>query len=245
MDIILCYIRLKRKLVVTKKYYACRRTSNVEEVEEDLEAGIISVDNDADANVAHDEKVARAVALDENMASNTLVVTSAATAAVPSTSTSTTSSFRMKLNIHLQDTMQKFRATAASRRREEVTREMLSLIKDTNKQQTEEDDELDLSFASMAKRMRKNLNDKQREKVLSSIQKLVSTAIENAEVGLPVVPPPPNLFQPIHNRIPTPQNYGIPQGPPPPTATPVSNTTGGGDDFFQPGPPSLNLLQNF
>ena len=122
---------------------------------------------------------------------------------------------------------------------------MLSLIKDTNKQQTEEDDELDLSFASMAKRMRKNLNDKQREKVLSSIQKLVSTAIENAEVGLPVVPPPPNLFQPIHNHIPTPQNYAIPQGPPPPAATPVSNTTGGGDDYFQPGPPSLNLLQNF
>ena len=203
MDIILCYIRLKRKLVITKKYYACRRTSNVEEVEEDPEAGIISVDDDADANVAHDEEVARAVALGEHMASNTPVVTSAATAAVPSTSTSTTSSFRMKLNIHLQDTMQKFRATAASRGREEVTREILSLIKDTNKQQTEEDDELDLSFASMAKRMRKNLNDKQREKVLSSIQKLVSTAIENAEVGLPVVPPPPNLFQPIHNCIPT------------------------------------------
>ena len=189
--------------------------------------------------------MARAVALDEHMASNTPVVTTAVTAAVPSTSTSTTSSSRMKLNIHLQDTTQKFRATAASRRREEVTREMLSLIKDTNKQQTEEDDELDLSFASMAKRMRKNLNDKQREKVLSSIQKLVSSAIENAEVGLPVVPPPPNLFQPIHNRIPTPQNYAIPQGPPPPSATQVSNTTGGGDDYFQPGPPSLNLLQNF
>ena len=176
--------------------------------------------------------MARAVALEEHMASNTPVVTTAVTAAVPSTSTSTTSSSRMKLNIHLQDTMQKFRVTAASRRREEVTKEMLSLIKDTNKQQAEEDDELDLSFASMAKRMRKNLNDKQREKVLSSIQKLVSTAIENAEVGLPVVPPPPNLFQPIHNCIPTPQNYAIPQGPPPPAATPVSNTTGGGDDYF-------------
>ena len=203
------------------------------------------MDDESNGNVAHDKEVARAVALDEHMASNKLVVTSAVTAAVPSTSTSTTSSSRMKLNIHLQDTTQKFRATAASRRREEVTREMLSLIEDTKKQQAEEDDELDLSFASMAKRMRKNLNDKQREKVLSSIQKLVSSAIENAEVGLPVVPPPPNLFQPIHNCIPTPQNYGIPQGPPPPTATPVSNTTGGTDDYFQPGPPPLNLLQNF
>ena len=46
---------------------------------------------------------------------------------------------------------------------------MLNLIKDANKQANEEDDELDLSFASMAKRMRKNLNEKQREKVLSGI----------------------------------------------------------------------------
>ena len=127
--------------------------SNVEEVEEGPEAGVVSVDDDDDANVEHDEEVARAVALEEHMASNTPVVTTAVTAAVPSTSTLTTSSSRMKLNIHLQDTMQKFRATAASRRREEVTREMLSLIKDTNKQQAEEDDELDLSFTSMFKRM--------------------------------------------------------------------------------------------
>ena len=87
-----------------------------------LEAGVVSVDDDDDANVEHDEEVARAVALEEHMASNTLVVTTAVTAAVPSTSTSTTSSSRMKLNIHLQDTTQKFRATAASGRREEVTR---------------------------------------------------------------------------------------------------------------------------
>ena len=83
--------------------------------------------------------------------------------------------------------------------RDQVTNEMLSLIKDANKHANEEDDELDLSFASMAKRMRKNLNEKQREKVLSGIQKLVSSAIENAEAGLPVIPPPPpqNMLQPI------------------------------------------------
>ena len=129
--------------------------------------------------------------------------TKSVTASTSSTSSSTASaSSKMKLNIHLQDTTQKFRATAASRRRDQVTNEMLSLIKDANKQATEEDDELDLSFASMAKRMRKNLNEKQREKVLSGIQKLVSSAIENAEAGLPVIPPPPHLLQPI--RTPTP-----------------------------------------
>ena len=106
----------------------------------------------------------------------------------------------MKLNIHLQDTTQKFRATAASRRHDQVTNEMLSLIKDANKHANE----LDLSFASMAKRMRKNLNEKQREKVLSGIQKLVSSAIENAEAGLPVIPTPPNMLQAIPTRTPTP-----------------------------------------
>ena len=131
--------------------------------------------------------------------------TKSVTASTSSTSSSTASaSSKMKLNIHLQDTTQKFRATAASRRRDQVTNEMLSLIKDANKQATEEDDELDLSFASMAKRMRKNLNEKQREKVLSGIQKLVSSAIENAEAGLPVIPPPPNLLQPIHTPTPPP-----------------------------------------
>ena len=97
----------------------------------------------------------------------------------------------MKLNIHLQDTTQKFHATAASRRRDQVTNEMLSLIKDANKHANEEEDELDLLFASMAKRTWKNLNEKQREEVLSGIQKLVSSVIENAEAGLPVIPPPP------------------------------------------------------
>ena len=167
--------------------------------------------------------------------------TKSVTASTSSSATASASS-KMKLNIHLQDTTQKFRATAASRRRDQVTNEMLSLIKDANKQATEEDDELDLSFASMAKRMRKNLNEKQREKVLSGIQKLVSSAIENAEAGLPVIPPPPNLLQPI--RTPTPPNFGV-TGPSGPTATPVPNTTGAPGDYFQPGPPALSYLPNF
>ena len=169
-------------------------------------AGVVSVD-DEEGTASHDEEIARGLALEEHMADNQSPPPVVSTAVVASTSTSTsTASSKMKLNIHLQDTTQKFRTTAASRKREQVTNEMINLIKETNKQ-VDEDDELDLSFASMAKRMRKNLNDKQREKVLSSIQKLVSTAIENAEQGLPVIPPPPNLFHAIH-RPPTPQNFG-------------------------------------
>ena len=156
----------------------------------------------------HDEQIARGVALEEHMSRQEPPASKTVTPSTSATATASASS-KMKLNIHLQDTTQKFRATAASRRRDQVTNEMLSLIKDANKHANEEDDELDLAFASMAKRMRKNLNEKQREKVLSGIQKLVSSAIENAEAGLPVIPPPPNMLQVIPAQTPTPQTLVV------------------------------------
>ena len=144
--------------------------------------------------MSHDEQIARGLALEEHMSHQEPPASKTVTPSTSSTATASASS-KMKLNIYLQDTTQKFRATAASRRCDQVTNEMLSLIKDANKHANEEDDELDLSFASMAKRMRKNLNEKQQEKVLSGIQKLVSSAIENAEAGLPVIPPPQTCFK--------------------------------------------------
>ena len=144
--------------------------------------------------MSHDEQIARGLALEEHMSHQEPPASKTVTPSTSSTATASASS-KMKLNIHLQDTTEKFHATAASRRRDQVTNEMLSLIKDANKHANEEDDELDLSFASMAKRMQKNLNEKQREKVLSGIQKLVSSAIENAEAGLPVIPPPQTCFK--------------------------------------------------
>ena len=182
----------------------------------------INVEEDTD----HDEDIARGVALEEHMSGQEPPASKSVTASTSSTSSSTASaSSKMKLNIHLQDTTQKFRATAASRRHDQVTNEMLNLIKDANKQANEEDDELDLSFASMAKRMRKNLNEKQREKVLSGIQKLVSSAIENAEAGLPVIPrhriccnlylfehlPPQTLVVLVH-QVPLLHQFRIQQG---------------------------------
>ena len=119
---------------------------------------IETIDVDEETDVSHDEQIARGLALEEHMSRQEPPASKTVT---PSTSATASASSKMKLNIHLQDTTQKFRATAASRRRDQVTNEMLSLIKDANKHANEEDDELDLSFASMAKRMRKNLNEKQ------------------------------------------------------------------------------------
>ena len=167
---------------------------------------------------------------------------------VASTSSATSgSSSNIKMNIHLQDTSAKYRQTPAARKREQMNDAMFNLVKETHKQilnDNEEDDALDLSFASMAKRMRTNLNEKQLEKVHIAIQTLVNTAIDNAEIGLPVVPRPPNLLQPIRNPTPPPQpNF---MGPPPPTATPVDpNTSGGGGDYYQAGPPPLQMFPQF
>ena len=109
------------------------------------------------------------------------------------------------MNIHLQDSSAKYRQTPTACKREQINDAMFSLVKETDKQllnENEEDDALDLSFASMVKRMRTNLNEKQIEKVHITIQTLVNTAIDNAEMGLPVVPRPPNLLQPIRNATP-------------------------------------------
>ena len=167
---------------------------------------------------------------------------------VASTSSASASSSNIKMNIHLQDTSAKYRQTPAARKREQMNDAMFNLVKETHKQilnDNEEDDALDLSFASMAKRMRTNLNDKQIEKVHIAIQTLVNTAIDNAEIGLPVVPRPPNLLQPIRNPTPPPQGNFM--GPPAPSATPVDPTVsgGGGGDYFQPGPPSLQMFHQY
>ena len=111
-----------------------------------------TIDVDEETDVSHDEQIARGVALEEHMSRQEPPASKTVT---PSTSATASASSKMKLNIHLQDTTQKFCATAASRRRDQVTNEMLSLIKDANKHANEEDNELDLSFASMAKGCRR------------------------------------------------------------------------------------------
>ena len=158
------------------------------------------------------------------------------------------SSSNIKMNIHLQDSSAKYRQTPAARKREQMNDAMFSLVKETHKQllnENEEDDALDLSFSSMAKRMRTNLNDKQIEKVHIAIQTLVNTAIDNAEIGLPVVPRPPNLLQPIRNQTPPPPQNNM--GPPAPIATQVdpNSPAGGGGDYFQTGPPQLQMYPQY
>ena len=117
------------------KYYAHRRTSNVDKPLEESaldNAGVVSVD-DEDGTASHDEEIARGLVLDEHMANNQSPAPVVSTAVVASTSTSTsTASSKMKLNIHHQDTTQNFRATAASRKREQVTNEISKLMKMIN-----------------------------------------------------------------------------------------------------------------
>ena len=58
--------------------------------------------------------------------------------------------------IHLQET-RKPRMTPAARQREALTNTMINYINKTTSQEKDEDDELDLSFAGLAKQMRLHL----------------------------------------------------------------------------------------
>ena len=55
----------------------------------------------------------------------------------------------------------------------------------------ESDDELDLSFAAYAKRMRLFLTNEQKEDVMQEVYGVISTAINNARAGLGVTTRPP------------------------------------------------------
>ena len=240
------------------------RSSNCPVVDEEEEAGNdgagvqsvedISTENEENETITTppDELIARE--LDESTSPATSKTTDKTKVkSSVKAGTSSTASTNVKMNIHLQDSSAKFRMTPAAKKREAMTDAMLNVMQETQKQLTsiEEEDPLDLSFASMAKRMKSNLTPKQVEKVHIAIQNLVNNAIENAEEGLPVAPRPPNLLQPIQTPTPPPAQvnflHNMPPGPPPPTATPNpvdQNQTGGGD-YFQPGPPQLQMYPQY
>ena len=77
-------------------------------------------------------------------------------------------------------------------------------------QEDEVDDELDLTFAGIAKQMHLHLDANQRQRVLNKIQTLVGNCIDNVLEGLPLMGPPQVPMQ--QNIMPLPlqpaQNVG-------------------------------------
>ena len=95
----------------------------------------------------------------------------------------------------------KVRLTPAARQWHEIQNTMLSYIQKTTADGDASDDELDLAFSSMAKRMCLHLNKTQKEQVLFKIQNVVGDCINNVLEGNPVNGPNQQFRPPVQQNI--------------------------------------------
>ena len=102
--------------------------------------------------------------------------------------------------VSLQE-QRKVRLTPAARQRHEIQNTILSYIQKTTADGDASDDELDLAFSSMAKRMRLHLNKTQKEQVLFKIQNVVGDCINNVLEGNPVNGPNQQFRPPVQQNI--------------------------------------------
>ena len=105
----------------------------------------------------------------------------------PSTSTSTTS---ISSKVYLQDISKNSRLTPAAKQRLAMQSAMLSMFEKSQSKMSEEpEDDLDLSFASIAMCMQRNFDLLQREQIHVEIMNIVNEAIRNKAQGTPLIVP--------------------------------------------------------
>ena len=105
----------------------------------------------------------------------------------PSTSTSTTS---ISSKVHLQDISKNSRLNPAAKQRMAMQSAMLSMFEKSQLKMSEDpEDDLDLSFASIAMRMRRNFDLLQREQIYVEIMNIMNEAIRNKAQGTPLIVP--------------------------------------------------------
>ena len=101
----------------------------------------------------------------------------------PSTSTSTSISSK----VHLQDISKNSRLTPAAKQRMAMQSAMFE--KSQSKMSEDQEDDLDLSFASIAMHMWRNFDLLQREQIHVEIMNIVNEAIRNKAQGTPLIVP--------------------------------------------------------
>ena len=138
--------------------------------------------------------------------------------------TSSSDSSNGPSRVHIQKPRAK-RITESAKKREELTNTFIELVRKEQDRELQADDELDSSFAAFGARMRKHLNENQREDVLQEMNRVLSEAINNVRKGLPAVrhyvqpPPMPQQPPPRMQAAPLYQDNQPQQqmnGPPPP-----------------------------
>ena len=115
----------------------------------------------------------------------------------PKASTSGTSENRKvgPSTLHIQKP-RAIRMSEAAKQRQQVTTSFIELLQKEQERDLKEDDEIDAMFAACGTRMRKHLNDNQREDVLQEITRVVNEAINNVRAGLPAVMTARNMYAP-------------------------------------------------
>ena len=162
--------------------------------------------------------------------------------------------------VHLQAPKSK-RYTPAAKQRQELTATMLEAFQNETKKLADEEDELDLSFAGYAKRMRIFLSSEQKEELNTEIGNPVSNAIKNAKAGMPVLQKSPvyrypqmgqgtSNLQNIQNQQPVIGTRQLSDLPQPPELQPVPHVQQGPEEhqqqngptgsFYIQGPTSMN-----
>ena len=106
----------------------------------------------------------------------------------------------MASKVHLQVPKSK-RYTPAAKQRQELTATMLEAFKNESQKLADDEDELDLSFAGYAKRLRLFLTNDQKEELNTEIGNLVSTAIRNVKAGMPVLQKAPAYRQALAVQV--------------------------------------------
>ena len=163
----------------------------------------------------------------------------------------------MASKVHLQAPKAK-RYTPAAKQRHELTTTMLEAFKAESQKLVDDEDELDLSFAGYAKRMRLFLTNDQKEELNTEIGTLVSNAIRNVKAGMPLLQKAP-VYRPTPMVLPTSNMQNHQQGvesrslvelPQPPQLQPVPHVQQGqpqqdnvpstGASFYIAGPTSMN-----
>ena len=151
-------------------------------------AGVQSVEAMETVTTPPDEMVAEEIQENELFAAIQKNPSSSGSASTSSSSGDIAS------KMHLQEPVKKGRLTPMAKQRAEMHKTMLSLIERNSRATSEnEDDELDLSFASLAMRIRRNFTMSQREAIHTEIINLVNTAIGNKERGMPILTPSPRF----------------------------------------------------
>ena len=158
---------------------------------------------------------------------------------VPSTSTSVP---KINNKIHLQDPSKASRMTTAAKQRMAMQSAMLSMFeKSQAKMSDEAEDDLDLSFASIAMRMRRNFDALEKEQIHVEIMNIVNEAIRNKSQGQPVIVLKISIAE--HSQKMRQLQVQLQQQlplPPPMQQAPAQNLQ---EDTMQQGPPTLQAAQ--